>query len=409
MRERWHSHIEPIPAAVATRRRRATIADARFAIFRIALTLSLIGGLAAVEAPTTANPLGPKVEANKTPPRPPPSAEAPGTKAPAEEVMVENCDGTRTKSEADARTLTCEGWKVEWREGGSVWGYVSGSSYDAVIKERDRQLGFARQYARFFEQPFDDRYADPSQPVCDMCKEERPAGRWGDGQKFGAGTAREAIDKAQADLEALDKALMEHLPRLRDVAGLAREAGVDKAAKAHADQIRLGMLDLAKGQLSIDNAEVFRSARSAKKVSELAASRSTDLGNSYAALLAAVGKEVGKVHGGKYFEDNTTGQRPYLQVDFDGSKVTATYVVGTARSTWFNGEVALDGAITGKSLVAPEATPLTCQEHSEECGFVYVPAVLRFSERKAPDQKVSAAAELWFQQSKWVLAKPFSR
>lgn len=373
--------------------------------------MSLIGGLAAAEAPTTANPLGPKVEANKTSPRPAPSADAPGTNAPApaEEVKVENCDGTRTKSEADARTLTCERWKVEWREGGSVWGYVSGSSYDAVIKERDRQLGFARQYARFFEQPFDDRYADPSQPVCDTCKEERPAGRWGEGQKFGAGTAREAIDKAQADLEALDKALMEHLPRLRDVAGLAREAGVDKAAKAHADQIRLGMLDLAKGQLSIDNAEVFRSARSAKKVSELAASRTTDLGNSYADLLTAVGKEVGKVHGGKYFEDNTTGQRPYLQVDFDGSKVTATYVVGTARSTWFNGEVALDGAITGKSLVAPEATPLTCQEHSEECGFVYVPAVLRFSERKAPDQKVSAAAELWFQQSKWVLAKPFSR
>ena len=374
--------------------RRATIANARFAIFRIALTLSLIGGLAAAEAPTTANPLGPKVEAKKTPPRPPPSADAPGTKAPAEEVMVENCDGTRIKSEADARTLTCENWKVEWREGGSVWGYVSGASYDAVIKERDRQLGFARQYARFFEQPFDDRYADPSQPVCDTCKEERPAGRWGEGQKFGAGAAREAIDKAQADLDALDKTLMEHLPRLRDVAGLARESGVDKAAKAHADQIRLGMLDLAKGQLSIDNAEgVSGPLREEGRL---------------AALLAAVGKEVGKVHGGS-FEDNTTGQRPYLQVDFDGSKVTATYVVGTARSTWFNGEVALDGAITGKSLVAPEAKPLTCQEHSEECGFVYVPAVLRFSERKAPDQKVSAAAELWFQQSKWVLAKPFSR
>ena len=57
----------------------------------------------------------------------------------------------------------------------------------------------------------------------------------------------------------------------------------------------------------------------------------------------------------------------------------------------------------------PKKGQLTCPEHSEECGFVYVPAVLRFSERKAPDQKVSEAAELWFQQSKWVLAKPFSR
>lgn len=383
---------------------------ARFVILNVALTLALIAGAATAAAPTTANPLGNKVEAKKTPPKPPPVASAPGSKAPADDAVIESCDGTRTKANRDARLLQCARWKVAWREGGTVWGYVSGASYDAVVAERERQLGFARQYARFFEQPFDERYADPSEPICDTCKPDKPVGRWGEGQKFGDSTARNAITTAEADVGALDKALAEHLPRLREIAGLAREAGVDKAAKAHANQIRQGMLDLAKARLALDNAAIFRSARAAKGVSKSVTSRTKELSVSFAALITAVGKEVGKTHGGKFFEDNTQGpQRPYLDVEFEGAKVTGTYVVGGARSTWFTGEVALDGGITGKSLVAPEKGQLTCQEHSEECGFVYVPAVLRFSERKAPDQKVSEAAELWFQQSKWVLAKPFSR
>lgn len=383
--------------------------EARFAIFHFALTLALIAGVANADAPTTANPLGDKAAPKATPPKPPASTTPKIVATPAEDALVEACDGSQTKAAENARLLKCRGWKVAWREGGSVWGYVSASSYDAVIAERDRQLGFARQYARFFEQPFDERYADPSEPTCDVCEPDKPVGRWGEGQKFGDSTARQAIDAAEADLSALDKSLADHLPRLREIAGLARETGVDKAAKAHASQMRLGMLDLAKGRLALDNAAVFRSARSAKGVSRTAAERTKELANSYAALVTAVGKEVGKAHGGRYPEDNTQGQRPYLDVEFAGSKVKATYVVGAARSTWFEGEVALDGAISGKSLVAPEKAQLTCQEHSEQCGFVYVPAVLRFSERKAPDQKVSEAAELWFQQSKWILAKPFSR
>ena len=116
----------------------------------------------------------------------------------------------------------------------------------------------------------------------------------GEGQKFGDSAARNAIDAAEADLNALDKALADHLPRLREIAGLARETGVDKAAKAHAAQIRQGMLDLAKGRLALDNAGIFRSARAAKGVSKTVAARTSELAASYAALLNAVGKEVGK-------------------------------------------------------------------------------------------------------------------
>lgn len=380
---------------------------ARFVILQLALTLALTA--TAANAPA-ANPLGTKVEAGKPAPSPKAAPSVPAARAAAEPSVTESCDGTRAEVSGDARQLKCHRWKVAWREGGTVWGYVSGDSYDAVIAERERQLGFARQYARFFEQPFDERYGDPSEPICDTCEPQKPVGRWGEGQKFGASTARAAIEKAETDLNALDKSLAEHLPRLREIAGLARETGVDKAAKAHASSIRMGMLDLAKARLALDNAAIFRSAKSAKTVSKTAAARTKDLAVSYAALLQAVGKEVSKAHGGKFLEDNTQGpQRPYLDVEFEGSKVKATYVVGAARSTWFEGEIALDGGITGQSLVAPQGGELTCPEHSEACGFVYVPAVLRFSERQAPDQKVSEAAELWFQQAKWVLAKPFSR
>ena len=327
-----------------------------------------------------------------------------------EDAVVEACDGTRTESKEAARTLKCQRWKVEWREGGTVWGHVSAKSYDAVIAERERQLGFARQHARFFDEPFDERYADASEPICDTCAPDKPVGRWGSGQKFGDSRARAAIEAAETDLGAFDKAMAEHLPRLKDVARLSRETGVDKAAREHAKQMRLGMLGLAKARLALDNAMVLSSEKAAKDVQRSITERTKGLAASYADLVTAVGKEVGKAHGGKYLEDNTQGPtRPYLFVEFEGSKVTGTYIVGGARSTWFTGEVAIDGGITGRSLVAPENGKLTCAEHSEECGFVYVPAVLRFSERKDPDQKSHEAAELWFQQSKWVLAKPFSR
>ena len=401
-----HDRGALVPPPVAWAGSRATMDLARFVILELLITWVLVGGVDDV-APPPSNPLASKPPA---PPKVEAPADAPSSSAPPEDAMVEACDGTRTEATEDARTLSCQRWKVEWREGGTVWGHVSGKSYDAVIAERERQLGFARQYARFFEEPFDERYADPSQAICDTCAPDKPVGRWGSGQKFGDSRARAAIEGAETDLGAFDKTMAEHLPRLKDVARLSREPGVDKAALEHAKQMRLGMLGLAKARLALDNAMVFRSEKAAKDVQRTIEERSKALAGSYADLLTAVGKEVGKAHGGKYLEDNTQGDnRPYLFVEFDGAKVTATYIVGAARSTWFSGEVELDGGITGRSLVAPENGTLTCAEHSEACGFVYVPAVLRFSERQDPDQKAHAAAELWFQQSKWVLAKPFSR
>ena len=338
-------------------------------------------------------------------------ATAEALEAPAPEpVLTESCDGARSTPSEAARALTCARWKIELREGGTAWGYITAESYDDAIAERERHLGFARQYARFFEVPVDERYADPSAPICDTCSRAAPPGRWGDGQKFGGSTAVQAIDAAEADLQALDDALDKRVPELAEIARLSRETEVSKAAKTHAKNLRLAMLDVAKARLALDNANVFRSEKAAKEVSAMAKQRTEALAASYGKLTESVGAAVAKAHEGKYFEDNTAEpNRPYLLVEFNGSKVTGTYVVGAAKSTWFNGEVTLDGAITGTSLVAPENGTLKCTAHSEECGYVNAPAVLRFSERKTPDERVQEAAELWFQQSQWVLARPFSR
>ena len=291
-----------------------------------------------------------------------------------------------------------------------MWGFVTADSYDEVLKARERQVGFARRYARFFEVPIDERYTDPSPPICDTCQSQSPVGRWGDGQKFGDGPARKAIDAARTALIAFDKTLDEHLPRLTEVARLAREPSTAKGAKAYAKQMRQGVLDVAKAQLALDNAVVFRSDKAAAEVSRTVTERTEALAKAYATLLTAVGREVGKAHGGRYLENDTPEpERPYLEVDVAEGKVTATYFAGGAQSTWFTGEVALDGGITGRSLLAPEKGGLTCKQHSVDCGYVYVPSVLRFSERKDPDEKAHQTAELWFQRSSWVMAKPFSR
>ncbi len=325
-------------------------------------------------------------------------------------MLVESCGGARTQPPKAARALSCSRWTVAWREGGSPWGFVVAGSYDEVVAERERQLGFARRYARFFELPLDERYADPSPPICDTCTSKTPAGRWGEGQKFSDGASRKAIAAAKATLATLGTALDEHLPRLEDAARLAREPGTSKVARAYGKQLNQSVLYLAKGQLALDNAAVFRSEKAANEVGKVAAQNVEALGSTYAKLVAAVGKEVGRAHGGKYMESGGQGpSAPYLQVDFDASKVTATYFAGGGQSTWFEGEVALDGGITGRSLVAPEKGSLSCQQHSESCGYVYISSVLRFTEREDPEKKAVQTAELWFQRSKWVMAKPFTR
>lgn len=316
--------------------------------------------------------------------------------------------------------LSCRRWTIAWQEGGTPWGFVTADSHDGVIAARERQLGFARQYARFFEVPIDERYTDPSPPICETCELGAvPAGRFGTGQKFGDSAARQALADAEVKLAALDAALDEHMPRLTDAARLAHDSSVGKSAKAYAKQLRLAVLDVAKLRLALDNASVLRSERAAKSAGEAAAAQLESLAASLGTLRTAVAKEVAKAHGGRYYEDGASGaDRPYLQVEVDGFEVTGTYFVGKAKSTWFHGHVDLDGSITGRSLLAPEGSPLTCNQHSEECGYVYIPSVLRFTERAPaasgqPDPKAQGetvqTAELWFQRSTWVMAKPFTR
>ena len=260
------------------------------------------------------------------------------------------------------------------------------------------------------EQPLDERYADPSPPICDACTSTTPAGRWGEGQKFSDGAARKAITASTDQLAALGTALDDHLPRLEDAARLARDPATSKVARAYGKQLHDSVLYLGKGRLQLDDAAVFRSEKLAREVGSAATEHVESLASAYDKLLAAVGKEVGRAHGGNYAESDAQGPKaPYLQVSIDGAKVTATYFAGGGQSIWFDGEVALDGGITGRSLVAPESGTLTCQQHAESCGYVYIPSVLRFTERQDPDEKSVQTAELWFQRSTWVMAKPFTR
>ena len=352
-------------------------------------------------------------------------------------VQLEACDGSRRAATASPDALACERWTLAWREGGTVWGLIVAPGHEQLVKERERQLAFARKYARLFSQPFDERYADPGPPVCSTCTSKPPPGRWGEGQKFGDAEARRAVADGRAALQRLDEVLEQHLPHLENVARLAREPRTAKAAKSYAKQLRQAVFDLARGRLALDDAALFRSPREAQEVIDTVKRRVEALGSGLDSLEIAVAREVARTHGGKYVEDGGAKQPagpapaekgPWLEVAFDGAKVSGIYHAGAATSTWFEGKVALDGAISGRSLVAPEKGTLTCNEHTEACGFVYVPSVLRFnvrpgsapptdSDENAKGDGPSAGgstparevAELWFRQSQWIQAKPFSR
>lgn len=332
-----------------------------------------------------------------------------GIGAAEEPVLVEACDGSRQHAAKDARLLACNRWSIAWQERGAAWGLTTADSYEGVLAARERQLGFARHYARFFEVPLDERYVDPSAAICEVCDEEVPAGRWGDGQVFGDAAARQALLAAEAELAALDAALHEHAPRLTDAARLAREPAVGKPARAYAKALRQGMQTLAKQRLALDDATVLRSERAAKDVTKAVAAQVEALGTSLTSLRKAVGKQVAKAHAGRYFEEGAPGpEHPYLEVEVDGIEVEATYFVGAAKSVWFQGQVGLDGSLAGRSLVAPEQGAPSCAEHSEACGYVYIPSVLRFTQHSAEGKPVQTA-ELWFQRSTWAMAKPFRR
>lgn len=333
--------------------------------------------------------------------------------APVDTVAVEQCDGSRTRPAAKPKALTCARWKIEWTKGGKIWGVTSADSFAAVIAERERQLGFARQYARLFELPFDARWSAPSQPVCDACEQNvptSPSGLWGDAQAFGANPTIAALAEGRTKLAALETAVVDvHLPRLRDIARLSRASATARLAKAYGKTLDGAVGDLVKLQLDLENAAIFRSQEQVKRTTKAIEARTKALEASAGALVGAVAKTVAKVHGGKYSEEGAAaGAKTQLVVEFVGDKVTATLVAGESKSVWFEGNVHLDGRVAGKSLVAPENVALTCAAHSTECGFVYVPAILRFDER-ADERGKRRIVELWFQQSTWAHAKPFWR
>jgi hypothetical protein len=330
--------------------------------------------------------------------------------APAEPVLVEACDGSRQRATQEPSLLPCRRWSIAWQEGGTPWGLVTASTYDGVLAERERQLGFARQHARFFEVPLDERYTEPSPAICETCEAAAPVGRWGEGQKFGDAAARQALTATEAEHAALDAALHEHLPRLTDAARLARDPAVAKAARAYARTLRQSVLQLAKGRLALDDAAMLRSEPLAKDAGRAATAHVEALASALVALRTAVAKEVGKAHAGRYLEEGAPGpDGPHLEIEIEGTDVKAVYATSGAQSTWFEGTVDIDGSLAGRSLLAPEQGALSCSQHAEACGYVYIPSVLRFTERATPEGKTLQTAELWFQRSAWVMAKPFSR
>ena len=150
--------------------------------------------------------------------------------------LVEACDGSRTTSTEPVAAMSCARWKIEFQSSGKVWGVVTADSLEDVVALRDRHVGFARQYARFFGQAMDDRYKDTSAPICDGCKPSATSGRWGTGQKFSGAASKQAAADAQTKIDALAEALVEHMPHLTDAARLAQETKTARAAKRYAAQ-----------------------------------------------------------------------------------------------------------------------------------------------------------------------------
>lgn len=80
------------------------------------------------------------------------------------------------KGECVGDECSCTKWIIEWRDAsGRVWGLSEAKSLQKLIESRDRDLAFERGYASFFRVPFDQKFANPSQPICDGCKPSPPS------------------------------------------------------------------------------------------------------------------------------------------------------------------------------------------------------------------------------------------
>ncbi len=320
----------------------------------------------------------------------------------------ESCDAVRTPVTDPAAALTCTRWRMEWSHNGKVWGALEADSIEALSRKKARHLAFTRQYARVFDRAQDARYEDASPMICDQCDPAAAQGRWGEGQSFSGLESARALDEARARLAEFETLFYEtHAPGVTEVARLASERQTAANAKRYAKQLELASSDLIVWQTQLDQAQMLRSTAKVHSVVKAMKARGLALDKGLAALGAQVAATVAKSHAGVYAQEGTNpAATPTLDVAFDGRTVTGTYRLGEATSVWFEGLVGLDGSLKGRSLMAPTGGKLSCNEHSQACGYEYIPSMIRFSVRPEPRKEV---LELWFQREQWVAASPFSR
>lgn len=323
-------------------------------------------------------------------------------------LVRESCDAVRTPVTNPAAVLKCTRWRMEWSHKGKVWGALEADSLEALQQKKARHVAFSRQYARAFDKSEDSRYEDASPMICDQCDPSVAQGRWGEGQTFSGLESARALDEARKRLAEFENLFYEtHAPAVAEVARLASERKTAPNAKRYAKQLELASADLVAWQTQLDQAQMLRSAAKIEKVVKAMKTRGVALDKGLAALGKQVATTVAKAHEGVYAQEGTNpAATPTLDVAFDGRTVTGTYQLGKASSVWFEGLVGLDGSLRGRSLMAPPGGKLSCAEHSEACGYEYIPSMIRFSVRPEPRKEV---LELWFQRDKWVAASPFSR
>ncbi len=81
------------------------------------------------------------------------------------------------RGECAGDECNCSKWIIEWRDpSGRVWGVSEAKTLQKLVESRDRDLAFERAYASFFHVAFDQKFANPSQPICDGCRPSAPSG-----------------------------------------------------------------------------------------------------------------------------------------------------------------------------------------------------------------------------------------
>ncbi|MBV1859067.1 MAG: hypothetical protein KUG77_11705 [Nannocystaceae bacterium] len=323
-------------------------------------------------------------------------------------LVRESCDAVRTPVADQSKALTCSRWRLEWSSQGKVWGALEADSLKALQRKKARHVAFARQFSRAFGKSQDTRYEDPSPMICDQCDPTVAQGRWGEGQTFSGLESARALDQARKRLAEFETLFYEtHAPGVTEVARLASERKTASNAKRYAKQLEQASVELAAWQTQLHQAQMLRSAAKVEKIVKAMKVRGAALDKGLTTLGKQVATTVAKSHAGVYAQEGANpAATPTLEVAFDGRTVSGTYRLGEASSVWFEGLVSLDGSLRGRSLMAPTGGKLSCKEHSEACGYEYIPSMIRFSVRPEPRKEV---VELWFQRDKWVAASPFSR